>query len=117
MLAMMTFMHIRPVIGAMATGLARSTMEYAINYAKQREAFEKKLYEFQAIQHMIADMYARIEAMKLLTWREAWLLDQGEKRLDSCQHSKARRLRGRNENSHRRPPNPMEEEDILEAIK
>ncbi len=39
LLAMLTFMHTRPAIDAMATGLARSAMEYAINYAKQREAF------------------------------------------------------------------------------
>jgi len=75
MLAMLTFMHTRPAIGAMATGLARSAMEYAINYAKQREAFEQKIANFQAVQHMLADMYARVEAMRLLTWKAAWQLD------------------------------------------
>ena len=75
--AMLTFMHTRPAISAMATGLARSAMEYAINYSKQREAFEQKISNFQAIQHMLADMYARVEAMRLLTWKAAWLLDHG----------------------------------------
>ena len=78
LLAMATFTHTRPAIGAFATGLARSAMEYAINYAKQREAFEHKISSFQAIQEMVADMYARIEAMRLLTWRAAWLIDQGQ---------------------------------------
>jgi acyl-CoA dehydrogenase len=78
LLAMMTFMHTRPAIGAMATGLSRSAMEYAINYAKQREAFGQKISDFQAVQQMIADMYARVEAMRLLTWRAAWLLDHGQ---------------------------------------
>jgi acyl-CoA dehydrogenase len=77
-LAMLTFMHTRPAISAMTTGLARSAMEYAINYAKQREAFEQKISGFQAVQHKIADMYARVEAMRLLTLRAAWLLDQGQ---------------------------------------
>jgi len=77
-LAMFTFMHTRPAIGAMATGLSRSAMEYAINYAKQREAFEEKISSFQTIQQMVADMYARIEAMRLLTWKSAWLLDHGQ---------------------------------------
>jgi acyl-CoA dehydrogenase len=77
LLAMMTFMHTRPAIGAMATGLARSAMEYAINYAKQRDAFEHKISSFQAVQDMTADMYARIEAMRLLTWKAAWGLDKG----------------------------------------
>ncbi|MFX1566564.1 MAG: acyl-CoA dehydrogenase family protein [Promethearchaeota archaeon] len=76
LLAMMTFVKTRPAIGAMATGLARSAMEYAINYAKQREAFEKKISSFQAIQDMVADMYARIEAIRLLTWKAAWMVDQ-----------------------------------------
>ncbi len=75
LLAMLTFMHTRPAIGAMATGLARSAMEYAVNYAKQREAFEQKISSFQAVQHLIADMYARVEAMRLLTWKAAWMLD------------------------------------------
>ncbi|MFX0078728.1 MAG: acyl-CoA dehydrogenase family protein [Candidatus Hermodarchaeota archaeon] len=75
LLAMMTFVKTRPAIGAMATGLARSAMEFAINYAKQRDAFGKKISSFQAIQTMVADMYARIEAMRLLTWRAAWLVD------------------------------------------
>ncbi|MFX1562848.1 MAG: acyl-CoA dehydrogenase family protein [Promethearchaeota archaeon] len=75
-LAMMTFMHTRPAIGAMATGLARSAMEFAINYAKQREAFEHKIASYQAIQEMVANMYARIETMRLITWKAAWLLDQ-----------------------------------------
>ncbi len=78
LLAMGTFMHTRPAIGAFATGLSRSAMEYAINYAKQREAFEHKISSFQAIQDMVADMYARTEAMRLLTWRAAWQLDQGQ---------------------------------------
>jgi acyl-CoA dehydrogenase len=76
LLAMMTFVKTRPAIGAMATGLARSAMEFAINYAKQRTAFEKKISSFQAIQDMVADMYARIEAIRLLTWKAAWMVDQ-----------------------------------------
>ena len=76
MLAMMTFVHTRPAIGAMATGLARSAMEYAINYANKREAFEHKISSFQAIQQLVAEMFARIEAMRLLTWKAAWLVDQ-----------------------------------------
>jgi acyl-CoA dehydrogenase len=76
LLAMMTFVKTRPAIGAMATGLARSAMEYAINYAKQRDAFGKRISSFQAIQDMAADMYARIEAIRLLTWKAAWMVDQ-----------------------------------------
>jgi acyl-CoA dehydrogenase len=78
LLAMGTFARTRPAIGAFATGLSRSAMEHAINYAKQRDAFEHKISSFQAIQDMVADMYARTEAMRLLTWRAAWQVDHNQ---------------------------------------
>ncbi|RLI30481.1 acyl-CoA dehydrogenase, partial [Candidatus Bathyarchaeota archaeon] len=42
------------------------------------EAFGKKIAEFQAIQHKLADMATKIEAARLLTYRAAWLVDRGE---------------------------------------
>jgi acyl-CoA dehydrogenase len=76
-LAMQTFAHTRPAIGAFATGCARSAMEYAIDYANKREAFGRPISNFQAIQHKIADMYIDIEAARLLTYKSAWEADQG----------------------------------------
>ncbi len=76
-LAMQTFAHTRPAIGAFATGCARSAMEYAIDYANKREAFGRPISNFQAIQHKIADMYKDIEAARLLTHKAAWEADQG----------------------------------------
>jgi acyl-CoA dehydrogenase len=76
-LAMQTFAHTRPAIGAFAVGAARSAMEFAIDYAKKRKAFGAKIGNFQAIQHKIADMYQKIETARLLVWRAAWEADQG----------------------------------------
>ena len=76
-LAMQTFAHTRPAIGAFATGCARSAMEYAIDYAKKREAFGRPISNFQAIQQKIAEMYKDIEAARLLTYKAAWEADQG----------------------------------------
>ncbi|MFX1466310.1 MAG: acyl-CoA dehydrogenase family protein [Promethearchaeota archaeon] len=76
-LAMKTFAHTRPIIASFACGVARAAMEYAIAYAKQREAFESKIADFQAIQFMIADMKINYEAARLLTWKAAWEADQG----------------------------------------
>jgi acyl-CoA dehydrogenase len=76
-LAMQTFAHTRPAIGAFATGCARSAMEYAIDYANKREAFGRPISNFQAIQHKLADMYKDIEASRLLTHKAAWEADQG----------------------------------------
>lgn len=76
-LAMQTFAHTRPAIGAFATGCARSAMEYAMDYANKREAFGRPISNFQAIQQKIADMYKDIEAARLLTYKAAWEADQG----------------------------------------
>jgi acyl-CoA dehydrogenase len=75
-LAMQTFAHTRPAIGAFAVGAARSAMEYAIDYAKKRKAFGTKIANFQAIQHKIADMFQKVETSRLLVWRAAWEADQ-----------------------------------------
>jgi alkylation response protein AidB-like acyl-CoA dehydrogenase len=52
-------------------------LELAVQYAKQREAFGKKIAEFQAIQFMIADIATLVEAARLLTYRAADFYDRG----------------------------------------
>jgi acyl-CoA dehydrogenase len=76
-LAMQTFAHTRPAIGAFAVGCARSAMEYSIDYAKKREVFGRTVDHYQAIQFKIAEMYKDIEAARLLTHKAAWEADQG----------------------------------------
>ncbi|MFX1238112.1 MAG: acyl-CoA dehydrogenase family protein [Promethearchaeota archaeon] len=77
-LAMKTFSITRPIIGAMATGLARSAMEYAIHYVKKRRAFGQKLAEFQALQFKLAECYQKVETARLMTWRACWDADTGK---------------------------------------
>ncbi|MCK4371259.1 MAG: acyl-CoA dehydrogenase family protein, partial [Candidatus Lokiarchaeota archaeon] len=76
-LAMQTFAHTRPAIGAFAVGCARSAMEYSIDYAKKRETFGRPIGNYQVIQEKIANMYKDIEAARLLTYKAAWEADQG----------------------------------------
>jgi len=76
-LAMQTFAHTRPAIGAFAVGCARSAMEYSIDYAQKREAFGRPIGNYQVIQEKIANMYKDIEAARLLTYKAAWEADQG----------------------------------------
>jgi acyl-CoA dehydrogenase len=76
-LAMKTFARTRPAIGAFAVGAARSAMEFAIDYARRRQAFGAPIASFQAIQHKIADMYQKVETARLLVWKAAWEADQG----------------------------------------
>jgi acyl-CoA dehydrogenase len=76
-LAMKTFNRTRPVIGAFAIGAARSAMEYALDYAKKRQAFGQKIGSNQAIQFKLADMYQKIETSRLLVLKAAWESDKG----------------------------------------
>ena len=62
---------------AAAVGVARASLEYSLNYAKEREAFGVKIAQKQAIAFMLAEMATEIEAIRLLTWEAAWKLDTG----------------------------------------
>lgn len=79
MIAMATLDNSRPLTAMFAVGIARSALEHAIDYSKQRQQFNKPIADFQAIQFLIADMAADIEAARLLTYKSAWLLDEGQR--------------------------------------
>ena len=75
--AMRTFDHSRPEVGAFAIGISQRALDESLKYAQQREAFGQTIANFQAIQFMLADMAIELEAMRLLTYKAAWMLDQG----------------------------------------
>jgi butyryl-CoA dehydrogenase len=64
-------------IAAQAVGIARACLEDALAYATEREAFGKRIADFQAIQWKLADMATEVDAARLLTWKAATLRDQG----------------------------------------
>jgi len=66
-------------IAALALGMARGAYEAALKYSQEREQFGQAIAEFQAIQFMLADMATKIDAAALLTYRAAWMKDQGLK--------------------------------------
>jgi alkylation response protein AidB-like acyl-CoA dehydrogenase len=72
---MRTFDHSRIVLGASATGLARCALEYAVEYAKDRRTFGKRIIEHQAVGFRLADMAVKVDAARLLVWRAAKLYD------------------------------------------
>lgn len=76
-LAMKTFAHTRPTIGAFGVGAARAALDYAVDYAKKRRAFGMTISNFQGIQFKLAEMYQKVETARLLTWKSAWESDQG----------------------------------------
>jgi short/branched chain acyl-CoA dehydrogenase len=64
-------------VSAMGVGLAQGALDEALAYAKERRAFGKPISKFQAIQAKLADISTEIEAARLLTYKAAWLKDQG----------------------------------------
>ncbi len=87
-LAMMTLDRTRPGVAAMATGIARAAFEFATTYSKERVQFGVPIAMHQAIQFMIADMATEIEAARLLTWKSASQLDNGERNTLVSSHAK-----------------------------
>ncbi|MEZ5322144.1 MAG: acyl-CoA dehydrogenase family protein [Microthrixaceae bacterium] len=71
--AMATFEATRPTVGAMAVGIARAAYEYALEYAKDRQAFGEPIIMKQGIAFKLADMATEIDASRLLVWRAAWM--------------------------------------------
>ena len=74
---MMALNSLRPVVGARGVGLAEGALTYALEFARQREAFGGPIANLQAIQFMFADMAIQIEAARLLVYQAGWLVDQG----------------------------------------
>jgi acyl-CoA dehydrogenase len=62
---------------SIAVGVANAALEYSRDYAKERQAFGVKIAQKQAIAFMLAEMATEIEAIRLLTWEAAWMLDVG----------------------------------------
>ncbi len=93
---MKTFDATRPLVAAMAIGVARAAMDFT------KETLEKEGYEFpynvgkhrlSAVQRDVLDMEANLETARLLTWRAASMLDTGER--NSLEASMAKAKAGR----------------------
>ena len=69
--------EVRINVGASAVGMAQGAFERALQYAKIREAFGRKIGAFQAISHKLAEMATKIEAIRFLVYRAAWEFDKG----------------------------------------
>ena len=65
-------------LASMAVGMARGALDYAINYAKEREVFGVKVAQKQAIAFMLAEMAVEIESIRLVVWEAAWMLDNNK---------------------------------------
>ena len=66
-------------IAALAVGLAQGAYEAARGYAAERSQFGRRIESFQSIRWKLLDNASRVEAARLLTYRAAWLKDQGRR--------------------------------------
>jgi len=88
-IAMITLDYARPTVAAMAVGVARAAFELAMEYSKERVQFGVPIAMNQAIHFLLADMAMDIEAARLLTYKGAWLLDQGRRNTKESSYAKA----------------------------
>jgi len=88
-IAMITLDYARPSVAAFAVGVARAAFELAMQYSKERVQFGVPIAMNQAIHFLLADMAMEIEAARLLTYKGAWLLDEGKRNTKESSFAKA----------------------------
>jgi acyl-CoA dehydrogenase len=67
----------RILCAAMYVGITAAALEQALQYARERTAFDRPIGAFQAVQHPLADTAAELEQIRLLTAKAAWLQSGG----------------------------------------
>ena len=65
-------------MSALAVGVAKASFEYSRDYAKEREVLGSMIAQKQSIAFFLAEMATEIEAIRLMTWEAAWMLDEGK---------------------------------------
>jgi acyl-CoA dehydrogenase len=68
----------RLCLSAARTGAASAAFDYALDYAKNRKQFGKRIGDFQAISHKLADMKVMLDVSRMLVYRFAWLMTEGK---------------------------------------
>jgi alkylation response protein AidB-like acyl-CoA dehydrogenase len=77
-LAMRTLDHTRITIAAQAVGVAQGALDYALDYAKEREQFGRPVADQQGLQFLLADMGMKVEAARQLTYAAAGKSERGD---------------------------------------
>jgi acyl-CoA dehydrogenase len=77
LVAMKTFDKTRPMVAALANGLAHRALDEASKYALERKTFGTPIANHQAVSFMLADMAINLELARLMTYRSAAYVDTG----------------------------------------
>jgi alkylation response protein AidB-like acyl-CoA dehydrogenase len=72
------FDRTRVTLAANSTGIGSAALEAAVEYANEREAFGKKIHEFQAVSFRLVDAKVKLDQARLMTLHAADLADAGE---------------------------------------
>ena len=75
--AMNTFNSSRPMVAAMALGIARASYERCRDFIKENYTLGRPIARYRVITDRLAKMSQRLEAARLITWRAAWMADAG----------------------------------------
>ncbi|MCL4477587.1 MAG: acyl-CoA dehydrogenase family protein [Deltaproteobacteria bacterium] len=92
--AMQTFDATRPIVAAMAVGIARAAYDYIYEDLVTKDGLEinygRSIHKRGYVETLLEDMEAKLEAARLLTWKAAWMLDKGEPNLKEASMAKAK---------------------------
>lgn len=77
--AMDGFNHARVLVAAACIGAADAILNIGLDYIKNREAFGQKLKDFQSISFEAAELYTKLEMIRNLVYKAAWMLDKFDK--------------------------------------
>ncbi|WP_328475173.1 acyl-CoA/acyl-ACP dehydrogenase [Actinoplanes sp. NBC_00393] len=66
----------RTVLAAEGLGAAAYLLEMGVAYAKQRHAFGRAIGSYQAVKHLLVDVYVAVEQLRSLVWWAAWAADR-----------------------------------------
>jgi len=75
---MQAFNMERLYISSLCLGLAQGAFDEAVAYSNEREQFGRPINEFQAVYHMVAEMWTQIESVRYLTYKAALTADRGK---------------------------------------
>jgi short-chain 2-methylacyl-CoA dehydrogenase len=72
------YQQARVFLSTCSLGLAQASLDHAVAYAKERQAFGASIGKLQLIQKMVADICVKVETARMVVYRAAWLADQGK---------------------------------------
>ena len=87
-MAMSNINGARTYVAAMCAGMLDAGLEHAVRYASARSAFGQKVIEFQGLRWKLVDAANDLEALRLLAYRSARLIDEGKDALEAAAHAK-----------------------------